>query len=96
MEQAKQSGCECRKDIESRLTERFVGQAPQATEHKVTLQGYAYILGATVSERPYMEYKATAVHPLKKGGTKAKSETGSMLFNFCPFCGVKLDTGAAS
>lgn len=91
--------CTCRADIETKLTERFVETAPDATGHKVRLQGYAYAMNASskvgsggIVERPFMPYKAEAVHPLKKGGTKAKASTGNMFFSYCPFCGKKGDT----
>lgn len=81
--------CDCRKDLEAKLTEKFRQQAPRATGHKVVLQGYAICLGESLYSRAFMPYKATAEHPLKKGGTKVKSEEGSMFFAFCPFCGEK-------
>lgn len=82
--------CECRKDIEARLLARFKEAAPEAADHKVDLQGYAFVFGEAnaLEMRPYMTYKAGATYPLKKGGTKWKQQTGNMMFNFCPFCGV--------
>ena len=82
--------CNCKDGIEAKLTERFKAQAPEATDHGVTLQGYGYCMSATITNRAYMPYKTTAEFPLKKGGTKVKSTTGSMFFNYCPFCGVKV------
>ena len=86
--------CTCKADLEQRLTERYKGQLPNATEHKVELQGY----GLSIQENEmkvagYMQYKAWAVHPLKNGGVKPKSITGNMFFSYCPFCGQK--AGAA-
>jgi len=83
------SNCNCRKDLEAKLTERFNQQQPQARDHKVVLQGYAICFGETLTFRSFMPYKATATYPLKKGGEKEKNEVGNMFFAFCPFCGEK-------
>jgi len=83
--------CNCRADIEAKLKEHFVKQKPDATEHGVTLQGYGFvIMDNTMKSKPLMPYKLSALEPLKKGGTKLKTTTGNMFFNFCPFCGVKV------
>ena len=82
--------CDCRENLEKKLTDRFKEMTPAATGHKVALQGYAYCLGASVTSRAFMEYKTTASYPLKKGGEKVKNETGNMYFSHCPFCGEKV------
>lgn len=81
--------CTCRKDIEQKLTERFISLAPEATDHKVTLSGYALILGSALESKAYMPMELTATFPLKKGGTKSKVQKQNMVFSFCPFCGQK-------
>ncbi len=83
--------CDCKKSLESRLAERFKETTPEATGHKVELQGYAFILGAAVTQKGYMPMHRTATHALKKGGTKEKTEKQNMIFTYCPFCGVKYD-----
>lgn len=83
--------CDCRKDLEQKLTERYQAQEPTARDHKVTLQGYGLTLtGNKFMERGYMPYETFAYVPLKKGGEKPKKTTGSMFFSFCPFCGEKV------
>ncbi|CAG1010358.1 hypothetical protein MYXO_04004 [Myxococcaceae bacterium] len=58
----------------------------------MSLQGYGIaMVGNTLAEVPFMEFKATAQHRLKKGGFKEKTATGAMFFSFCPFCGRKLE-----
>lgn len=82
--------CDCRKDLEEKLTDRFVENAPTATDHSVTLQGYGFaIVDNKMLCVPYMEASATAVYPLKNGGTKKKTLKQNMFFSFCPFCGAK-------
>lgn len=96
MSATKQTGCDCRREIEAKLTERFKEVAPDATGHHVALQGYGFaIIDNVLTMKPYMPYTTAAEFPLKKGGTKFKKQTGNMVFSFCPFCGTKLETGAA-
>ncbi len=82
--------CTCSADIATKLAERFKETQPEATDHRVRLEGYCFsVMGNSMVLRPYMQYKATATHPLKKGGAKEKTVTGNMIFSYCPFCGVK-------
>lgn len=86
--QAGTSDCICRKDIEAKLVERFKAQEPAARDHKVYLLGYGinFTTGKQSQAAP-IEY--TAKFPLKKGGEREKTIKGNMVFNYCPFCGVK-------
>ena len=90
------STCNCRKDIEAKLLERFKLSAPDASDHGVELQGYALVIEtAGLFSKPVMPYKTSAIYPLKKGGTKLKSVTGNMILNYCPFCGASLEGESA-
>lgn len=80
--------CDCKKDIEVKLTDRFIQKTPEATGHKVALQGYALIFGDKLTQKGCMQMNVTAIYPLKKGGTKEKTEKQNMIFTYCPFCGV--------
>ena len=81
--------CTCKIDIETKLVERFKIAAPEAEGHQVELQGYGFgFVDNTMVVQPFAEYKATAAYPLKKGGTKTKTVSGSMIFRYCPYCGV--------
>lgn len=90
------SDCNCKAELEAKLTERFKASKPEATGHSVTLEGYGFaIVGNTMVMRPVMPYKAHAAFPNKKGGAdREKTMKGTMVFSFCPFCGVKIG-GAA-
>lgn len=79
--------CDCHSKIEKRLLDRFKELAPEAKNHQVMLTGYTLLLGKSLCEIGFMELKATAEHPLKKGGFKEKTSKENMLFNYCPFCG---------
>lgn len=89
--------CDCQKDIETRLLERFKSQSPEAKSHRVSLQGYGLaIIGDAMLSIPLMPIKATASFPLKKGGEKERTQTSNMFFNYCPFCGEKIEKGGAA
>lgn len=82
--------CNCKTELEAKLTERFKEKSPEATGHSLTMQGYGFALvGNTMKQLGYMEVKAEADYPLKKGGSKIKKTTQNMFFSFCPFCGVR-------
>ncbi|QOY96365.1 hypothetical protein IM543_11395 [Massilia sp. UMI-21] len=88
--------CNCKKDIEEKLLNRFKEMSPEATGHQVSLTGYALILGDKLEQKGCMTISAEAAFPLKKGGTKAKKQTQNMIFTFCPFCGVKYSEEVAA
>lgn len=85
--------CDCKISIEKRLVERAKEMHPDAMGHEVRLTGYAFIFGKTVELKGSMPFEFTADFPLKRGGIKRKTEKTSMMFTFCPFCGVKYDAG---
>lgn len=84
----KATECPCRKDIEAKLLEQFKAAQPTARNHRASILGYGvnFTTGG-LSQAAQIEYDA--VYPLKKGGEKAKTSRGHMVFNYCPFCGVK-------
>jgi len=82
--------CNCKADLEAKLLERFKEHSPEATEHGVSLQGYTLLIEDNrLRQAGYMTAAASALYPLKKGGTKLKKITQNMIFTFCPFCGEK-------
>ncbi|WP_367846426.1 hypothetical protein [Rhodoferax sp. WC2427] len=82
------SNCNCRADIEAKLLARFKEQSPEASDHGVSLEGYAFLLGnAGMRTQAYMPFKQAAMFPLKKGGAKLQTKHINMMFSFCPFCG---------
>jgi hypothetical protein len=87
--------CNCKQEIEEKLTERFKAATPDARDHKVTLDGYGFgVVDNVMVMQPYFNYTGFSYVPLKKGGEKPKKVTGNMIFSFCPFCGVSLKGGA--
>lgn len=93
--------CDCKSRIEKRLLDNFKERFPEASDHTAKLQGYAFIMNGVTSEltlKGCMQLEKTAKFPIKKGGVKQKTVKVSMMFTFCPFCGVKYDApeGTAS
>jgi hypothetical protein len=89
--------CNCKTEIEQKLTERFAQREALATGHHVELMGYGLaIVGNTMTLRPYMEARATADFLLKKGGRKHRAIKQSMAFSFCPFCGEEISKAEAA
>lgn len=79
--------CDCRKDIETRLLERFAEQN-QGTDHRVELGGYAFVIdGNLMKEKGCMPIEGSYLHTFKNGNVKRKKVSQSMCFNYCPFCG---------
>lgn len=84
--------CDCRKRVEKKMLEQFHYEAPEAVEHKVNLLGYGIVFkSGKASENGLMRAAETANFPLKKGGMKEKKKEVSVLFTFCPFCGVRYE-----
>lgn len=88
--------CNCRKDIEKRLTEMFQNTTP-GSDHRVSLTGFSLLItDRGIEERPAMPYDTSVLVPLKKGGTKWKNSSGVMVFSYCPWCGVSLSADAST
>jgi hypothetical protein len=86
--------CDCKSRIEERLVANFKERSPEATDHSAKLQGYAFIMNGVTSEltlKGCMQLEKIAKFPMKKGGIKRKVTKVSMMFAFCPFCGVRYD-----
>lgn len=73
------------------MKEAAKGMLPLATDHAVSLEGYALIVGDDLGlkEKGCMPMKITANFPLKNGGVKNKTVNKFMVFTYCPFCGEK-------
>lgn len=83
--------CNCRAELEEKLTERFKAQAPEAAEHDVSLEGYGFGISTDcgVVQRGLMTYSAKATYTSKTGNVRRKTTKGNMVFSYCPFCGVE-------
>lgn len=80
--------CNCKSEIEAKLTERHATKNPGAKNHAVKLGGYGLaIIGNRMVHQGAVEITATADHMMKSGEYKAKKTISSMVWSFCPFCG---------
>lgn len=88
--------CECRKRIETAVTEQVAAQLPEGAQQlRVSLQGYAFdFSGPVASSKQYMAAEVTFQVPTK--GTKAKAsylrdrkDAVNIMASFCMFCGEK-------
>lgn len=83
--------CECRFDIEKRLTAHYAAKLPESREVEVELMGYAITLGSGLGITPCMPAEIRHTVTVKKtGADKRKFGKMSMFFNYCPFCGEPL------
>lgn len=82
--------CTCKKDLEAKLLEKFKEAQPDATKHDVKLQGYAYVLNDDnrMKLQGSMQANMTANYTARNGNKRDKTTKTSMLFTYCPFCGV--------
>lgn len=83
--------CDCRADIEKRLTTHYAQKLPESRDVEASLMGYAITLGSNLSIRAYMPAEIRHTVTVKKtGADKRKTEKVNMYFSHCPFCGEKL------
>lgn len=81
--------CTCHRDIEAKLLEKFKAAETKGEDHRVRLVGYGFTFSGGISIAMPIEY--TARYPVKStGGAKYRTKRQNMVFNFCPFCGVRV------
>lgn len=85
--------CKCKYEIEQKLLERFKKQNPNGADHAVELIGYGLFVTKSLGlvAKPFMNFETKVQLPLKKGGTRLKKEKSHIVFNYCPFCGEKIE-----
>ena len=89
--------CGCKKDIESRLLDRFRKDNPAASDHSAELKGYGMaVIDNTMQLLGVMPIELSAAYPMKGGTLRKQKKTKQiMFFNYCPFCGEKVSKGGA-
>lgn len=82
--------CDCENTNKQKLEMRARETLPDA---KVKLDGYRLVFARNTNDmiiRPSMPYTVRYTHTFKNGRTTQKKETGTLFFNYCPFCGEKI------
>lgn len=88
--------CNCKTDFTEKLLERAKEQLPNSKNIEVTMTGYTLLLGTneagqgTLLSRGFMPVEIKHTITVKKTGLdRVKKDKTSLLFTYCPFCGVK-------
>lgn len=82
--------CDCKTTMEARLLEYFKGQQPDASDHKVELQGYGITFGQKMDLRAYMNVATTCSRTAKATGRVVEKKGAFPMFaTYCPFCGTR-------
>jgi hypothetical protein len=82
--------CNCAKTVEDAAKEKIRAQLPEGSQDfSVELQGYAWLLGSSVSMKNKLNLHIEYDAPKKKGGFTRKKQDMSMVGNYCMFCGEK-------
>lgn len=92
--------CNCKSEIEAKFLEKVKTDLPESTNHGLEMTGYTLLIeDNTMKLRGFMpvEIKHT-VKNKKTGLDRVKKDKTSVLFTYCPFCGVpyKEEKGEAS
>lgn len=90
--------CDCKKRIEAKLLERLISEHPEGQNHSATLDGYGFVItdDNKMALQGCTPITLQAMVPKKDGGLKAKKFNQSMVWTFCPFCGVAADAARAA
>lgn len=83
--------CNCRADIEKKLTDHYAAKLSCSRDVDAKLTGYALRMGKHIGLYPYMPVEIRHTVTVKaKGADKRKTVNINMYFSHCPFCGEKL------
>ncbi|MDC4151729.1 hypothetical protein [Acinetobacter baumannii] len=86
--------CSCKKDFQERFLDRAKEMFPDSTNHEVEIENYAFVFNKdnSMELRGYQPVVISHTATVKKTGLqKVKKEKTSLLFSYCPFCGVKFE-----
>ena len=87
--------CDCAKTVEESAKEKIRAQLPEGSQDfSVELQGYAWLLGGSVSMKNKLNLHIEYDAPKKKGGFTRKKQDMSMVGSYCMFCGEKYPEAA--
>lgn len=84
---ARLPSCDCRRECARATAEKIQEQHPEATDVKVEVDGYVFLLSG--GERPALPISVTYQAPRARGGTRLVREKMNAIASFCPFCGTR-------
>ena len=82
--------CNCKSEISEKFLERVKSERPDSTNHNLEMTAYTFLLeGNRMTLRGFMPVSIEHTVKNKKTGLeRVKKEKTSVLFTYCPFCGV--------
>ncbi len=81
--------CNCKSDLEAKVVDRLKEEYPEGENHQASLgANYLYAL-EDFGQLGRMEFANEVVVTTKKGTKRTIKPKLSMVFTFCPFCGVR-------
>lgn len=86
--------CNCKTTFTEKLLNRAKELFPDSTDHSVEIENYAFVFNKHdngMTQKGFMPAVIEHKVIIKKTGLpKVKKEKTSLLFSYCPFCGVDL------
>lgn len=86
--------CDCIKDTKKRLLSKAseIGEFKNSDEEiKITALNMAYVFDCKEGAMPFQEFEVTQNYITKTGKMRTNKEKFHMIFNYCPYCGRKLE-----
>jgi hypothetical protein len=90
--------CDCKQRIEEKLLDKAKEQFPKSENHKASLEGYAMVFDSNgeMRTKPFMPALITHEATSRQGNKRTKKEKMNFVFSYCPFCGEKIESEAAT
>lgn len=85
--------CDCENRIKAGLLEKTQKEHPKSSNGKINLEGYGTGINEAMDLKTiaFMPYSYSADFLVKNGGVRRKTIKSRMIFNYCPFCGVRYE-----
>lgn len=86
--------CDCKSTFTEKFLEQVKAKYPTSTGHSVEIENYAFVFNKQNNGMTLKGFMPVLIQHkiivLKTGLSKVKKEKTSLLFSYCPFCGVDL------
>lgn len=88
--------CNCKSTLTEKMLDRVKEQLPDSKNHAVEITGYTLVFGeneagqSTLKSCGFMHVEIKHTVTVKKTGLdRIKKDKTSLVFTYCPFCGVR-------